>query len=356
MRDKGSGKKNDLAGVLSLAIILIITLLVTSILILSVGGNPLKAYSYLIAGAFGSPSAIINTLNKAVPIAFAGFAVAFSSKAGMFNIGIEGQLIMGGLGSVLPAIFLKGLAPAIHIPICLLCGMLFSMAYALTPAVLFIKRGANLLVMHILINSIGWLLITYFVISVFPGDNRNIPSTNPIEASAELPYLITSPNKLTVGILILAAIAFIYWFYVNKTTSGYELRVCGSNREAAKFAGINVARYQLLALLGSGALAGLAGGIEVLGTYHRLYDGFSPGYGFDGIPIAMLSGGHPAGILIGSFLFGALRVGSLQMQLKAGVSVEIISAIQGMLITLIAAQYIISFASGKLLAIQRRGK
>lgn len=337
------------AKILSPMFIVLITMIFTSGLIWATRGNPLKAYYYMIVGAFGSLSAFISTLNKAVPISFAGFAVAVSSKTGIFNIGIEGQLVFGALGSSLAGLYVTGLPGFVHIPICIVSGMFFGMLYALLPTLLYVKKGTGLLVIHIMMNNIANLLITYFVVGPFAGDNRMVASTNPIRDSAKLPYLITTPNKLTIGIIISIAVACILWLYLNKTTNGYELRTCGDNSIAAKFAGIKVKRYQAGALLASGALAGLAGSIEVLGTYHRLYDNFSPGYGFDGIPIAMLASGNPFGVLVGAFLFGVLRVGSLNMQSKAGVSSEIVLVIQGILITLIAAQYIIRFATNKLL-------
>lgn len=334
--------------ILAPAIIIVIAMVLTSLLILSVGINPLYAYGQMFLGAFGSLNNFINTVNKAVPICFAGFAVALSTRAGIFNIGVEGQLMFGAFGSALAGAYITGLPAIIHIPLTLMCGMLFGMAYALLPTVLHIGKGSNLLVLFILMNSIAKLMITYFVVGPFAVEGQMFSATKEIEDSAVLPYLIQSPNKLTSGILIAVLVAFLMWFYVNKTTGGYELRACGDNRQAALFAGIRVKWYQAGALLFGGALAGLAGGIEVMSTYQRLFDGFSPGYGFDGIPIAMLANGNPFGIILGSIMFGALRVGSTTMQSKAGVSSEIVTFVQGVLVTLIAAQYIIQFYVGKL--------
>lgn len=353
MGSQASRKSMDWTKILSPVVIILIAVLFTSVLMGIVGGNPLEAYYCMLVGAFGSGSAVINTINKMVPIAFAGFAVALSSKAGVFNIGIEGQLVFGALGSALAGIYLTGLPAVLHIPLSILSGMVFGMVYAVIPSALYVKKGTSLLVLHIMMNNIASLLITYFVMGVFPGENRMIAATDPIQPTAELPYLITSPNKLTIGILIAILAGIVLWLYINKTTAGFEFRACGGNAQAALFSGIRVKRYQFLALLSSGALAGLAGSIEVLGTYHRLYDGFSPGYGFDGIPIAMLAGGNPVGVMIGAFLFGALRVGSLNMQLRAGIPTEIISVIQGIMITLIAASYIIRFAISKAAKRQR---
>lgn len=337
------GKKEMMANVLTPLVIICMAFLFASVLILSAGFNPAAAFYHLFAGAFGTKASLINTINKAVPIAFAGFAVALSKKAGIFNIGIEGQLIFGAFGSVLPGIFLKGLPAVIHIPVCLLSGMLFGAAYALLPTLLFVKRGTNLMVMGIMMNNIASLVITYLIVGPFAGKNATVSSTEMVEESAFLPYIITKPNKLSIGILIVFAVAFLMWLFINKTSIGYELKMCGANRQAARYSGIKVTFYMTAALLLSGALGGLAGGVEILGNYHRMYDSFSPGYGFDGIPIALLTGGNPIGVIAGALLFGALRVGAMKMQTQVGVSTEIITVIQGTLVVLIACESLIRF-------------
>lgn len=337
------GKKEMMANILTPLVIICMAFLFASVLILSAGFNPVAAFYHLFAGAFGTKASLINTINKAVPIAFAGFAVALSKKAGIFNIGIEGQLIFGAFGSVLPGIFLKGLPAVIHIPVCLLSGMLFGAAYALLPTLLFVKRGTNLMVMGIMMNNIASLVITYLIVGPFAGKNATVSSTEMVEESAFLPYIITKPNKLSIGILIVFAVAFLMWLFINKTSIGYELKMCGANRQAARYSGIKVTFYMTAALLLSGALGGLAGGVEILGNYHRMYDSFSPGYGFDGIPIALLTGGNPIGVIAGALLFGALRVGAMKMQTQVGVSTEIITVIQGTLVVLIACESLIRF-------------
>lgn len=332
-----------MANLLTPLVIICMAFLFASVLILSAGFNPVAAFYHLFAGAFGTKASLINTINKAVPIAFAGFAVALSKKAGIFNIGIEGQLIFGAFGSVLPGIFLKGLPAVIHIPVCLLSGMLFGAAYALLPTLLFVKRGTNLMVMGIMMNNIASLVITYLIVGPFAGKNATVSSTEMVEESAFLPYIITKPNKLSIGILIVFTVAFLMWLFINKTSIGYELKMCGANRQAALYSGIKVTFYMTAALLLSGALGGLAGGVEILGNYHRMYDSFSPGYGFDGIPIALLTGGNPIGVIAGALLFGALRVGAMKMQTQVGVSTEIITVIRGTLVVLIACESLIRF-------------
>lgn len=348
MKEVKQKKPVNWAGAWSPVLIVGIAVLFTSLLMLAVGSNPLNAYWVMLKGSLGSTRALINTVNKAVPICFAAFAVAIANKAGIFNIGVEGQLAFGAFGAALAGAYITGLPAWLHIPLALLCGMAFGMLYALLPTLLFVRRGVNLLVICIMMNNIVKLLITYFVNGPFAGDNAMVSSTKAIQDSAELPYLVRKPSRLSIGVLIMLAVAVILWWYMNKTTSGYEMRMCGLNRQAAAYSGIPVKRYMGLSLLAGGALAGLAGGVEVLGNYHCLYDNFSPGYGFDGIPIAILAGGNPVGIIVGSLLFGALRTGSIDMQTKAGVSSDIVTVIQGALITLIACDYIFRFLVKKL--------
>ncbi len=329
---------------LLLPMILIVTsLMVSGVLIVLIGKNPIVAYSALFQGSFGSLAAFINTLNKAVPICFAAFAVLISQKGGTFNIGVEGQLLFGAFGSTIAGVYLAGLPFIIHIPITLLSGALFAALWSLIPAVLFVKRGLNLIVIFLLMNSIASFIMQYLILEPFASENALIPATNSILASAKLPYIIKSPNKLSVAILIVIGVAVLLYLLIYKTTFGFEMRTVGNNRNAAEYSGINTKKYMFMSLILSGMLAGLCGSIEVMGNHHRLYNGFSPGYGFDGIPIALLSRGNPIWAIFGSILFGALRTGSLNMQAQAGVSDEIVSVIQGSLIVFIAGEYIVRY-------------
>lgn len=346
MKVKVKGRGFDINSLFSPFMIVGITVLFTSLVILSVGINPLKAYYYMITGAFGSKSRIIDTLNKAVPICFAGFAVSMSTRAGIFNMGVEGQLIIGAFGAVIAGIYIEGLPAALHIPLAILCGMLFGALYALIPSLLFVFKQVDMIVLLVMMNNIAQLLVTYLVFGPFSAGKSTITATDMVQESAKLPYLITRPNRLSAGILLVFIVAVILYHYYYRTTKGYELRSLGQNRQAAIVAGIPAAKIYLITLLLSGALGGLAGGVEILGNYHRLYPNFSPGYGFDGIPISSLATGNPFGIMIGSIIFGAIRVGSLNMQVKTGIPVELVSVIQGTLITLIACQkFFKSFAA-----------
>lgn len=328
--------------------LLLLSLLLAALLILLIGKNPIHAFSALFIGAFGSFDAIINTINKSVPICIASFAVGIASKVGVFNIGVEGQLLIGAFGATIAGIYITGLPSILHIPICILSGMLFGALWSLLPAILYIKRGTNLLIANILMNSVATLMLTFLIMGPFAGPVVVVPSTAQIQPTAELPLLIDSSSKLSIAVLIMLLTAFLLHTYLYKTTSGFELRAVGANRYATGYVGINVKKYVLFALLAGGMLSGLAGSLEILGNYHLLYDSFSPGYGFDGIPIALLANGNPYICIVGGLLFGALRAGSQNMQIITGVNKEIVTVIQGLLVTLIGAEFMVRYFMKKM--------
>lgn len=342
-------KRSDLLiSIVMLIIILLVALAVAAIMILATGKNPFLAYSALLQGAFGSLSAWINTINKSIPICLSAFAISMSQKGGTFNLGVEGQLLMGASACALVGIYVTNLPPILHITICLSAGMLAGMLYSLLPTILYVKRQVNLLVVFLLMNSIAGYLLQYLVLDLFASSNSLVPSTDAIQETAELPYIMKNPNKLSVAFLFVIVCAVLLYYFYNRTVAGFEMQVTGLNRRAAYVSGINTKKYIAISLLVGGILAGLAGSFEILGNHHRLYVGFSPGFGYDGIPIALLSGGNPVAAIVGSLLFGALRAGSVNMRAVAGVSDEVVSIIQGLLIILVASQYIIKFLLNKI--------
>lgn len=349
MSEKRFSGRDSLKALMTPCLIILIAMAFVSVLLVGIGASPFAVFGSLLQGAFGTPRGIINTIGKSVPICLSAFAVALAKKVGVFNIGVEGQLIFGALGSAVAGIYLKGLPTLIHLPLSLLCGMLAGMLYSMIPTQMFIKRQVNLLVIFIMMNNLAKLFSTFVIMSMIRDPSSLTTASLPVQESAHLPNLITSPGKLNISIVILLAVGVVIHIIFYKTVWGYELTACGLNREAAGYCGINTRKYLTWGLLLGGALAGLAGAIEVQGTYYRLYDGFSPGYGFDGIPIALLSNNNPLFMFIGSILFAALRVGSNNMQIEQGVPSEIVSVIQGTLVTLIACEYIIKYLSGKMI-------
>lgn len=320
------------------------------------------AYGSLFEGSIGSPSKMIEALQSgdqkaltaafypiteslvaSTPYIFAGLALAVGFRAGLFNIGAEGQLFIGAIFSVWVGYTFKGLPAIIHIPLAMGAGALGGALWALIPAILKAKVGAHEVINTIMMNYVAFRLSEWLLSD--KGPMQRPGSANPvspfIEASAELPRFFPDPIRFHAGFFVaLAVAAFIYWL-MFKTTFGFELRTVGQNPNAAKYAGMNITRNIIVGLCLSGALAGLAGANEVLGLNHNLANAFSSGYGFDSIALALLGKSHPGGVVLAALLFGTLRSGATRMQNIAHIPVDIISIIQALVIAFIAAPAII---------------
>jgi ABC-type uncharacterized transport system permease subunit len=320
------------------------------------------AYGSLFEGSIGSPSVMLaairsgdskelanafypffDSLVTATPYIFAGLAVAVGFRCGLFNIGAEGQLFIGAICSVWVGFAFKGLPAIVHIPLALLAGAAGGAVWASIPAILKAKAGAHEVINTIMMNYIAFRLNEWLLSD--KGPLKRPDSANPIspfiEKSAELPRFFPDPIRFHLGFFIALGVAFLVWWFLFKTTLGFELRTVGANPNAAKYAGMNITRNLIIAMCLSGALAGLAGANEVLGVNHNLAVSFSSGYGFDSIALALLGKSHPLGVVLAALLFGFLRGGATRMQAIARIPVEIISVIQALIIAFIAAPAII---------------
>lgn len=286
---------------------------------------------------------ITDSLVTSTPYIFAGLAVAVGFRAGLFNIGVEGQLYIGAITAVWAGIALKGLPAIIHIPLALLAGAAGGALWASIPAILKAKTGAHEVINTIMMNYIAFRLSEWLLSDKGPlkrPDSAN-PVSSFIEKSAELPRFFPDPIRFHLGFFVALAVAlFVYWF-LFKTTWGFEVRTVGQNPDAARYAGMSITRNIVIAMCLSGALAGLAGANEVLGVNHNLALAFSSGYGFDSIAIALVGKSHPLGVVLTALLFGTLRSGATRMQNVARIPVEIIDVIQALIIAFIAAPAII---------------
>lgn len=319
-------------------IALIFSFLVAAIFILMVGKSPVNAYSALFQGAFGSIGSIANTLGKSVPLMFTGLGVAFAMKAGLLNVGAEGQLYIGAFVSVWAALSFPGLPGFILLPVAIAAGCLGGMGWGGIVGLLKAKRGVNEVIVTIMMNYIAVLMTSYFVNGPFKAKGM-VPQTEMVPAGALLPKLIPR-TQLTVAIILAIAVIFLVYFFLNKTSMGYEIRAVGENSTAAEAGGVNITKNIMLTMAISGGLASLAGITEVLGKYGRFIDGFSPSYGFTGIAIAVLGRGNPAGTILTAVLFGAMDAGSMRMNRVAGISGSMVNVIQGLVILFIAAPQI----------------
>ncbi|WP_298497757.1 ABC transporter permease [uncultured Maritimibacter sp.] len=304
-----------------------------------------RSFVALAVGAFGSVNAISETLTASIPLVLAGLGLGLGFRAGLFNIGAEGQLIMGGLAAVIVGFTLTGLPWVIHLPLALLAGILVGAAYAAIAGILKATTGAHEVISTIMLNLISYELLNWLLRQPWiQREGRSDPISKSVPDTAQLPRLLTQldPNlRLHAGILVmLLAVALIYWL-LFKSKLGFAFRTSGENPSAANYAGMKAGLVIVLAMGVAGGLAGLAGASQITGVLGRASPGFSAGIGFDAIAVALLGRSHPIGILFAGILFGALEAGGRQMQVSAGVSIDLIGIIQALIIVFIAAPLLV---------------
>lgn len=310
-------------------------LLVGAILILIAGANPIAAYTALFQESLSTYFGFGNTLTKMTPLLFTSLGVLVALRAGQFNIGGEGQIYLGGLGSTLIGLYVQGLPALIHIPLALLTGFLFGAVWGWIPGYLKAMLGVNEVITTLLLNYIAVNLVSYLVQNPLKAPNAPSAYSPLIAKSAQL--LIILPESLAhAGILLALMAAGILWVLLVRSPLGYQISAVGFNAIAARYAGISVERTIMLVMALAGGLAGLAGASEVMGLKYRLFEQVSPGYGFDAIAIAFLSRGSVVAVVLTSLFFAALRSGANIMQRSAGVPVTVVYAIQGLTVLFIA--------------------
>jgi ABC-type uncharacterized transport system permease subunit len=311
--------------------------LVAGIAIQATGSDAIAAFTALFQGAFTNPRAFPETLVATVPYIFLGLAVALGFRAGLFNIGAEGQFYLGAIFGVLAGYNLHGLPAIVHIPLALGFGMLGGFLWAAIPGLLKARFGAHEVITTIMLNYVAFQL-TDFLINRGPMSDKHAsaPRTPVIDPAAQLPVLLTG-SRLHLGLIIALLAIPVVWFLLERTTVGFRIRAVGLSQGAARAAGISVAWTFVLAMGISGALAGLAGSDEILGVSHYMPSSFSVGYGFDSIAVALLARSNPWAILPSAFLFGAMRHGAAFMQLQTQVSSDLISIVQAIVIMFVAA-------------------
>jgi ABC-type uncharacterized transport system permease subunit len=324
-------------------------LVVGGIIILLAGGNPIQAYVGLFQGAFGSPKALSETAVWATPYILAGLAVALAFKGGLFNIGAEGQLALGAVaaawvGYALPGILGITIPAFIHVPLAIGMGVLFGAIWAAIPGALKAYTGAHEVINTIMMNYIALNTVSFLLNGPMKDKDPNnvIARTPEIALTARVPAIFPD-LRVNWGFILALFCAWLVWYVLWKTTLGFEIRTVGANPDAAKYAGMNVKKLIILTMAFSGGLAGLAGAIEVVGLNYRHELGFSIGYGFDAIAIALLGKSHPLGVVLAAILFGGMRNGATRMQFLTQIPVDIISIIQALILLFVAADEIIRY-------------
>jgi len=357
----GGGSLRDALRVPALAVLT--GLIIGAFAIILTGSNIFTAYGALFVGSFGDPVRYFNgfqqlfttgetagllraiypiteSLVAATPYIFAGLSVALGFRCGLFNIGAEGQFFIGALCSAYVGYSIVGLPAYIHLPLALLGGAAGGALWGVIPGYLKAKFGAHEVVNTIMMNYLAFRLSDWLLNNPMKASGFR-PVTPTEEFSAELPRSLPDPIRLNWGLILAFVVAYALYWFLFKTTLGFEIRSVGANPDAAKYAGMSIVRNLVLVMAMAGGLAGLAGSAQVLGTDHWVGQGFSAGYGFDAIALALLGKSHPFGVVLAALLFGFLRSGATNMQSMAGIPIDIISIIQGMVIIFVAAPEII---------------
>jgi simple sugar transport system permease protein len=305
------------------------------------GASPLDAYVALFQGAFTNTNALAETLVTTTPYILLGLALAVGFRAGLFNIGGQGQIAMGGLFGAFVAYQLHGLPAIPHVLLALLVGALAGFVYGAVPGFLKARTGAHEVITTIMLNYVAALFVDLMVNHGPMSDPRRaLPETPPVDPATQLPLLVPD-SRLHVGLLLALLAVPVIWFLVERTTTGFRLRAVGFNASAARAAGISVGRTMVLVMGISGGLAGLAGVIQVLGVDGVMTPAMLANYGFDAIAVALLARSNPWAVLPAALLFGALRSGSSFMQLETQVSADLISIVQAAVIVFVAAPLLV---------------
>ncbi|MCJ7780214.1 MAG: ABC transporter permease [Acidimicrobiia bacterium] len=328
---------------------IILSFIVGGVLIALIGVNPFLAYWALLQGAFGSWDRVAGSIARSVPFMGSALALAFAFRAGLFNIGAEGQLLVGGITAawVGTLAFMYHTPSILAIPIIIIAGAVGGYVWGWIPGVLRARTGAHEVITTIMLNSIALFGVRWLVNSRDPVILRDltasVPRTKQISPTAVLPTLVDSQPNLHMGLFVLLALCIVVAYVLRRTTFGFETITVGTNPNAALYAGVNVNRIIILAMALSGAFAGIAAASEVSGTNGYFQPGTFAFIGFDGIAIALLARTNPIAIIPASLLWGALLAGAPLMQQEAGVSIDVVRIIQSMVLLFVAADAIVRY-------------
>lgn len=323
-------------------------LLVGAVMLLLLGANPVEAYAALWEGAFGSQNALADTVVKATPLLLVGIGICIAFRANVINIGGEGQLIAGAVSATYIGLAFPDAPGWLLVPMAMLTGFMAGAVWGGIPGALKAYYGVNEILSTIMMNQIAvqgmnFLLRGPMIDPVQFNSASRIPQTARLAQAFDLPRLV--PTRLHLGALIAVVLAVLVYIFLWRTTIGYRIRAVGLNPDASRYAGINVNRYTVLALLLSGALAGLAGAVQVYGVHHRMFtDGSAAGFtgsaGFNGIVAALFGKLHPIGTIPASFVFGALLVGANRLQRAMQVPSALITALNGLVVVFVVSSEI----------------
>lgn len=302
-------------------------------------GLPLRAYAALFEGSLGGENGRVSTLVQAAPLLLAALGVGIAFKAGLFNIGAQGQFLVGAVGCVAASLLVSNSDPLIAVPFAVLVGALAGAAWGFIPGFLKAFAGAHEVVTTIMLNFVALALLSFLITGPLRLARSPTPVT-PDVGNAALPILIGRDGH--IGILLAFLIVPLVWFLLYRTTLGFQIRAVGANPDAARYAGMKPRRLITFTMSLAGMLAGLAGTINVLGINHQMNATFSTTVGFDSITVALLGRTHPVGIVLAALLFGSMRAGAGYMQICAGVPAELVDLLQAIILLFLVASPVVS--------------
>ena len=312
-----------------------------AVLLALLGKNPLEAYGALFQGAFGTVSGITQTLTKATPLLLVALGICIAFRGGVINIGGEGQIIVGAISAAWVALTFASLPGILLIPLTLAAGVLAGAIWGGIAGVLKARFGVNEILTTVMLNAIALQLMNFLLRGPMLDPEQLAAGTN-VPQSATLPdqvwlLRLVPRTLLHTGLILAIVLAVLVYIFLWRTTIGYRIRAVGLNPSAARYAGIPVRRYVALAMILSGAFAGLAGAVEVTGVHHRMIEGLSGGYGFSGIVAALFGKLHPLGAIPASIIFGGLLVGADKMQRTVQVPNALIVVLNGLVVLFVVA-------------------
>jgi len=317
-------------------IVIFLSLSIGTIIIKVMGIDILLVYRIFFKGGSGSIGFIEETLVKATPIILTGLSFAFAFRAGIFNVGAEGQLYMGGVLAALVGTSLQGLPMIIHLPLVIIAAFIGGGLWGLFAGWLKVKFEANEIITTVMLNYVANFWVSYLVTGPMKAPPGTFPQSESVATSAQLPRILP-PTRVHLGLIIALICIVLYYIFFRKMILGYETRITGKNMDASKYAGMNSERIMLFIMFISGGMAGLAGASEILGIQGRLLADFSPGYGFSGIVVSLVGMNSPFGIFLTAILFGILKSGGNLMQMIAKVPVAVIYIIEGLVVIFVLA-------------------
>jgi simple sugar transport system permease protein len=327
------------AGLLALGAVVTI-LAVTGTAFIIAGANPLEAYHAYFVQPLTREFTLLEVLNKATPILFTGTAVAIAFRAGYWNIGVEGQLLMGAIAAAGIGQVVEGWTPLVVLPLMILAGALAGAAWALVPALLRVRLGIDEVVTTLLLNPVALLVVQGLLHGPWKDPQTGFPESPRIAAAAEFPQLsefipLIGRSRLHLGFVLAIVLIVVAWYVLARTATGLRVRAVGLSPHGARFAGIRVERTLLRVALISGAIAGVAGVSEVAGIQFRLTEGVSPGFGYTGVVVAMLGGLTMPGVLLAGLLLGDLSVGASSAVRSLQIPSQVGDVVQGTLLLVV---------------------